>query len=39
MIWVRCKAALRANQGEVAAIILEPVPANAGLYLPERRLS
>ena len=27
--------ALRANQGEVAAIILEPVPANAGLYLPE----
>ncbi len=27
--------ALRANQGQVAAIILEPVPANAGLYLPE----
>jgi glutamate-1-semialdehyde 2,1-aminomutase len=27
--------AFRANQGEVAAIILEPVPANAGLYLPE----
>jgi glutamate-1-semialdehyde 2,1-aminomutase len=27
--------ALQANHGEVAAIILEPVPANAGLYLPE----
>jgi glutamate-1-semialdehyde 2,1-aminomutase len=27
--------ALRANRGQVAAIILEPVPANAGLYLPE----
>ena len=27
--------ALKANHGEVAAIILEPVPANAGLYLPE----
>ena len=27
--------ALEANQGQVAAIILEPVPANAGLYLPE----
>ena len=24
-----------ANKGEIAAIILEPVPANAGLYLPE----
>lgn len=24
-----------ANKGEVAAIILEPIPANAGLYLPE----
>lgn len=29
------KAAFAANQGEIAAIILEPVPANAGLYLPE----
>lgn len=27
--------ALTTNKGEVAAIILEPVPANAGLYLPE----
>jgi glutamate-1-semialdehyde 2,1-aminomutase len=24
-----------ANKGEIAAVILEPVPANAGLYLPE----
>lgn len=29
------RAAFAANQGEIAAIILEPVPANAGLYLPE----
>jgi glutamate-1-semialdehyde 2,1-aminomutase len=29
------EAAFRANPGKVAAIILEPVPANAGLYLPE----
>jgi glutamate-1-semialdehyde 2,1-aminomutase len=28
------KACLTANRGEVAAIILEPVPGNAGLYLP-----
>jgi glutamate-1-semialdehyde 2,1-aminomutase len=27
--------ALASNKGEVAAIILEPVPANAGLYFPE----
>ena len=27
--------ALAANKSEIAAIILEPVPANAGLYLPE----
>ena len=27
--------ALAANRNEIAAIILEPVPANAGLYLPE----
>ena len=26
---------LAANRSEIAAIILEPVPANAGLYLPE----
>jgi glutamate-1-semialdehyde 2,1-aminomutase len=26
---------LTANRNEIAAIILEPVPANAGLYLPE----
>ena len=26
---------LAANRNEIAAIILEPVPANAGLYLPE----
>ncbi len=29
------KAAFAANPGEIAAVILEPVPANAGLYLPE----
>ena len=29
------RAAFDANRGEIAAIILEPVPANAGLYLPE----
>ena len=28
-------AAFKANPGEVAAIILEPVPGNAGLYLPK----
>ena len=28
------EAAFAANSGEIAAIILEPVPANAGLYLP-----
>ena len=27
--------AFAANKNEIAAIILEPVPANAGLYLPE----
>lgn len=26
--------AFRKNKGEIAAVILEPVPANAGLYLP-----
>jgi len=29
------RAAFTANAGEIAAVILEPVPANAGLYLPE----
>lgn len=29
------RAAFAAHPGEIAAIILEPVPANAGLYLPE----
>lgn len=29
------RKAFAANPGEIAAIILEPVPANAGLYLPE----
>ncbi|MFL6595611.1 MAG: glutamate-1-semialdehyde 2,1-aminomutase [Chthoniobacterales bacterium] len=28
------EAAFRANAGAIAAIILEPVPANAGLYFP-----
>ena len=27
--------AFRRNSGEIAAIILEPIPANAGLYFPE----
>jgi glutamate-1-semialdehyde 2,1-aminomutase len=29
------RAAFAANPGEIACIIIEPVPANAGLYLPE----
>lgn len=29
------RAAFHANSRELAAVILEPVPANAGLYLPE----
>lgn len=29
------RAAFRQNPGEIAAIILEPVPANAGLYFPK----
>jgi glutamate-1-semialdehyde 2,1-aminomutase len=28
------KAAFAANQGQIAGIIVEPVPGNAGLYLP-----
>lgn len=27
--------AFSANKGEIAAVILEPIPANAGLYFPE----
>ncbi len=29
------RAAFRENPGAIAAVILEPIPANAGLYLPE----
>ncbi len=29
------KAAFEANQGQVAGVIVEPVPGNAGLYLPK----
>ena len=29
------RAAFRENSGEIAAIILEPIPANAGLFFPE----
>jgi len=29
------KAAFAANKGQIAGIILEPVPGNAGLYLPK----
>ncbi len=29
------RAAFAANKGEIAGLILEPVPANAGLYLPK----
>jgi glutamate-1-semialdehyde 2,1-aminomutase len=29
------KAAFRANRNKIAAIIVEPVPGNAGLYLPK----
>jgi glutamate-1-semialdehyde 2,1-aminomutase len=29
------KAAFTANPGQIAGVILEPVPANAGLYLPK----
>lgn len=28
------KASFAANRGEIAAVIIEPVPGNAGLYLP-----
>src|SRR5207253_1841119 len=30
----RVRAAFRENPKEIAAIILEPIPANAGLYFP-----
>src|SRR5205085_10799465 len=29
------KAAFAANSGQIAGIILEPVPGNAGVYLPK----
>ena len=29
------RAAFRSNPGKIAAIILEPIPANAGLYFPQ----
>jgi glutamate-1-semialdehyde 2,1-aminomutase len=29
------RSAFRENQSEIAAIILEPIPANAGLYFPQ----
>ena len=29
------RAAFAANKNEIAAIIVEPVPGNAGLYLPK----
>jgi glutamate-1-semialdehyde 2,1-aminomutase len=29
------RSAFRANKNEIAAIILEPIPANAGLYFPQ----
>jgi glutamate-1-semialdehyde 2,1-aminomutase len=29
------RAAFRNNAGEIAAVILEPIPANAGLYFPQ----
>lgn len=29
------RSAFHENKGEIAAIILEPIPANAGLYLPQ----
>ena len=29
------RAAFRITRGEIAAIILEPIPANAGLYFPQ----
>ena len=31
------RTAFRENKGKIAAVILEPIPANAGLYFPQRR--
>ncbi len=31
------RKAFAENKGKIAAVIVEPVPANAGLYLPQRR--
>ena len=33
------KAAFAANPDQIAGIIVEPVPGNAGLYLPQAGLS
>ena len=33
------RAAFEQNRGEIAAVIVEPIPANAGLILPAARLS
>nr|MDQ6913866.1 glutamate-1-semialdehyde 2,1-aminomutase [Verrucomicrobiota bacterium] len=30
------RAAFRANKNQIAAVILEPIPANAGLYFPQQ---
>ncbi|MBA3881376.1 MAG: glutamate-1-semialdehyde 2,1-aminomutase [Chthoniobacterales bacterium] len=30
------RAAFRQNDGQIAAVIVEPIPANAGLYLPRQ---
>lgn len=32
------RKAFRENQNQIAAVILEPIPANAGLYFPEENL-
>jgi glutamate-1-semialdehyde 2,1-aminomutase len=31
------RKAFRENQNQIAAVIVEPIPANAGLYLPEEK--
>ncbi len=35
---MRCAQRFRENTNEIAAVILEPIPANAGLYLSAARL-
>ncbi len=32
------RKAFRENRNEIAAVILEPIPANAGLYFPQREI-